>query len=88
MRWAIYLKTDAVLTNDPKKYLDLHDQHVTSTADCPENWSMRDRWTLFLWSWLGYFVMSLRIWRFSGRGGWKEKLENVEEHVVEGGISE
>jgi len=83
----MYLKTDAVLTNDPEKYLSLRD-HEPTKEDQPEFWSMRDRMTLYLWSWLGFFVMTLRVWRFSGRGGWKEKLGNVEERVVKGGISE
>jgi hypothetical protein len=87
MKWAIYLKTDAVLTNNPEKYLALRD-HEPSEQDQPDNWAMRDRLTLYLWSWLGYLIMSLRVWRFSGRGGWREKLGNVEERVVEGGLSE
>ena len=87
MKWAIYLKTDAVLTNDPEKYLALRDC-VPSEQDQPANWSWKDRLTLYFWSWCGFLIMTLRIWRFSGRGGWKEKLGNVEERLVEGGISE
>jgi hypothetical protein len=87
MKWAIYLKTDAVLTNNPEKYLALRD-HKPSEKDQPDFWPLRDRMTMYLWSWLGFLVMSLRVWRYSGRGGWKEKLGNVEEKVVKGGISE
>lgn len=87
MKWAIYLKTDAVLTNNPDKYLSLRD-HEPAEQDQPDNWAMKDRLTLYLWSWLGYLIMSLRVWRFSGRGGWREKLGNVEERVVEGGLLE
>jgi len=87
MKWAMRLKTDAVLTNDPSKYLELRD-HIPSENDEPENWPLREQLNLYLWSWLGFFIMSLRVWRYSGRGGWKEKLGNMEERVVEGGISE
>jgi hypothetical protein len=87
MKWAIYLKTDAVLTNNPDKYLALRD-HEPSEQDQPDNWAMKDRLTLYLWSWLGYLIMSIRVWRFSGRGGCREMLWNVEERVVEGGLSE
>src|SRR5436309_15303563 len=82
MKWAVYLKTDAVLTNDPEKYLMLIRDHESTEKDQPKYWSMKDRWRLFLWSWLGFVIMSLRVWRFSGRGGWKGKLGNVEERVV------
>jgi len=88
MKWAMYLRVDAVLTNDPKRYLDLRDKHVASTADCPETWPWRARMTLYFWSWMGFISMTLRVWRFSGRGGWKEKLGNVEERIVKGGITE
>ena len=81
------LRTDAVLTNNPEKYLALRD-HVPTEKDSPENWPLSDRWTIYLWSWIGYVVMSFRIWRYSGRGGWKEKLGNVEERVLEGGAVE
>ena len=37
---------------------------------------------------MGFISMTLRVWRFSGRGGWKEKLGNVEERIVKGGITE
>jgi hypothetical protein len=87
MKWAMYLKTDAVLTNDPEKYLALRD-HVPSPMDRLEAWDWRDRWTMYLWSYLGAFVMSVRVWRYSGRGGWKEKLGNMEERMVKGSISE
>ena len=87
MKWAMCLKTDAVLTNDPEKYLTLRD-HEPSKKDEPENWPLRDRMTLYLWSWLGFIFMSLRVWRYSGRGGWKEKLGNVEERVIKGGVTE
>ena len=87
MKWAMCLKTDAVLTNDPEKYLALRD-HVPSEQDHPTNWPFKDQLSLYFWSWFGVFIMSLRIWRYSGRGGWKEKLGNVEERIVEGGISE
>ena len=87
MKWAMRLKTDAVLTNDPPKYLALRD-HVPSKTDDPENWPRNEQWKLYLLSWLGFLLMSMRVWRYSGRGGWKEKLGNVEERVVEGGISE
>ena len=87
MKWAISLRTDAVLTNNPEKYLALRN-HEPSEEDQPENWPLRDRMTLHLWNWLGFLIMSLRVWRYSGRGGWKEKLGNVEEQVVQGGISE
>lgn len=83
----MYLKADAVLTNDPGKYLALRD-HVPSKQDTPENWPYRAQLALHLWSWLGFFIMSFRVWRFAGRGGWKEKLGDVEESIVEGGISE
>jgi hypothetical protein len=87
MKWAMYLGLDAVLTNDPEKYLKLRD-HVPSKQDDPENWSMKDRWTLYLWSWLGFLIMSLRVWRYSNRGSWKEKLGNVEETFAKGGATE
>ena len=78
MKWAIYLKTDAVLTNNPEKYLEFRD-HEPSEKDQPGNWSLSDRLKLYLWSWLGFFIMSLRIWRFSARGRWKDKLGDVKE---------
>jgi hypothetical protein len=87
MKWAIYLRTDAVLTNDPDKYLAFRD-HVPSEQDQPANWPLRDQLTLYLLSWVGFLMMKLLIWRFSGRGGWKEKLENIEDNLGEGGISE
>jgi len=87
MKWAIHLETDAVLTNNPEKYLALRD-HESSEKDQPDYWPLKDRMTMHLWSWLGYLIMTLRVWRYSGRGGWKEKLGNVEERVVKGGISE
>lgn len=83
----MYLKTDAVLTNDPEKYLAFRD-HVPTEKDQPENWPLRDLFKLYLWSWFRFFIMSLHIWRYARRGGWKEKLESVEERVVKGGISE
>jgi hypothetical protein len=88
MKWSMQLRTDAVLTNDPKKYLAVRESHVPSTADCPENWPWRDRLRLFMYSWLGYLMMTFRVWRYSGHGAWKERLGNVEERLVEGGISE
>jgi hypothetical protein len=81
------LKTDAVLTNDPEKYLGLRD-HEPSDADEPDHWPLADRMRLYLLSWLGFLIMTYRVWRFSSRGGWKEKLGNVEEELVEGGMSE
>ena len=73
MKWAMYLQVDAVLTNDPEKYLALRD-HVPTERDKPESWPFKDRWRLFLWTWLGLIVMSLLSWRSSRRQGWKEKL--------------
>jgi hypothetical protein len=87
MKWAMYLKTDAVLTNDPVKYLKLRD-HVPSKKDTPENWPYRDLLLLYAFSWLGYFIMSFRVWRYAGRAGWKEKMGIVEEKIVQGGITE
>ena len=87
MKWAIYLKIDAVLTNDPEKYLALRDC-APSEQDQPSNWPLKDQLILYFWSWLGFLMMSVRVWMYSGRGGWKEKLGNVEERVVEEGISE
>jgi hypothetical protein len=87
MKWAMCLKTDAVLTNDPPKYLALRD-HVPSEVDLPENWPWRDRLKLYLFSWLGYIFMTLRVWQYKKRGGWTEKMGNLEERVVEGGIQE
>ena len=78
MKWSMYLKTDAVLTNDPEKYLALRDDYFPTEQDQPENWPLKDVLTLYFWSWLGFVIMSLRIWRFSGRGEWREKLGNVE----------
>jgi len=86
MKWAIYLKTDAVLTNNPEKYLALRD-HEPSELDRPDNWTLRDRLTLHLRSWMGFLLMKFRVWRYSKRG-WREKLGNVEERVVQGGLSE
>jgi hypothetical protein len=83
MKWAMYLKTDAVLTNDPPKYIALRD-HVPSEKDSPENWPLRDRLKLYLFSWLGYIFMTIRVWRYAKRGGWS----TVEERVVKGGIQE
>jgi hypothetical protein len=83
----MYLQIDAVLTNNPEKYLALRD-HVPTERDQPENWPFKYRWTLFLWNWLGFIMMSLLVWRTSGRQGWKEKLNNVVERVVEDSISE
>jgi hypothetical protein len=76
MKWAMRLETDAVLTNDPEKYLSLRD-HVPTEKDEPANWPYRSLLTLYFWSWLGFLMMSVRVWRFSGRGGWKGKLENI-----------
>ena len=87
MKWAISLKTDAVLTNDPEKYLALKD-HKPSILDYPQNWSFRNWWTVYFWSWLGATIMNIRVWRYSGRGGWNMKLGNVEERVIKGGIPE
>ena len=86
MKWAIYLKTDAVLTNDPEKYLALRSRVLTE-QDHPESWPWREFITLYLWSWLGFIFMSLRVLGFSKRGGWKEKLGNVEAKVIKGGVS-
>lgn len=83
----MYLHTDAVLTNNPEKYLALRD-HVPNEQDQPEYWSWKDRLTLYLQSWIGFVSMSFRVWRYSGRGGWKEKLGNIEERIIKGGISE
>ena len=87
MKWAMHLQTDAVLTNNPEKYLALRD-YMPSEKDRPEYWSLSDRLTLYLWSWLGFILMNFRVWRYSGRGEWKEKLGNVEERLIKGGISE
>jgi hypothetical protein len=56
MKWAMYLQTDAVLMNNPEKYLTLRDQSPTE-KDLPENWPLRDRWTLFLYCLLGYIFL-------------------------------
>jgi len=87
MKWAMYLKTDAVLTNDPAKYLALRD-HVPSKKDSPDYWTYRDFFTVWCLNWLGYLIMSFRVWRYAGRDTWKEKLGNVEEKIVNGGMSE
>jgi hypothetical protein len=87
MKWAMYLKTDAVLTNNPEKYLALRD-YVPTEQDHPENWPLREFMTTYLWSWVTIIFMSLHVWRISKRGGWKEKLGNVEEKVIKDGISE
>lgn len=86
MKWAIYLKTDAVLTNDPEKYLALRDS-AYSQQDQPPNWPLKDQLILFLLSWFGFLIMSFRVWKFSRRGR-KVKLGNIEKTVVERGISE
>ena len=87
MKWAMYLKTDAVLTNDPEKYLALRDR-VPSEQDQPAHWPLKDQLALYLWSWLGFLMISLRVWRLSGRGRWRAKLGNVEESVGKGDVSE
>ena len=87
MKWAMYLQTDAVLTNNPEKYLALRD-HSPSEKDRPEHWPMKEWFKLYLWSWLGFIFMTLRVWRYAGRGGWKDKLGNFEERVVKGGVTE
>ena len=88
MKWAIYLKTDAVLTNNPEKYLALRDAHVPSEKDQPSHWSMREWWKVYVGSWWGVIMTRIRVWQYSGRGGWKERLGSVEETVVKDGISE
>jgi hypothetical protein len=87
MKWAIYLKTDAVLTNDPEKYLAFRDR-VPLEQDQPANWPWKDQLTIYFLSWFGFLMMTLRVWRFSGRGRWKERLGNVVEGVGKGDISE
>jgi len=89
MKWAMYLKTDAVLTNDLAKYLALRD-HVPSKEDTPESWPYRDFFTIYCLSWLGFLIMSFRVWRYAGRGNlrWKDRSGNIEETIVKGGISE
>jgi hypothetical protein len=86
MKWAIYLKTDAVLTNDPEKYLALRDS-AYSERDLPPNWPLKDQLILFFWNWLGFLIMSFRVWRFSRRER-KANLGKIEKTVVEGVISE
>jgi hypothetical protein len=87
MKWAMYLKTDAVLTNNPEKYLALRD-HVPTEHDQPENWLLKEWLILYIRSWVSFVFTTLRVWRFSGRGGWKEKLGNVEEKGVKSGVLE
>ena len=87
MKWAMYLKTDAVLTNDPVKYIALRD-HVPSKNDAPESWPYRDFFTLYALSWMGYFLMTLRVWRFAIRSEFHAKMEKVEEKMANGGLTE
>ena len=83
MKWAMYLKTDAVLTNDPEKYLALRN-HLSTEPDQPDNWSLRNQWSLYFWKWYGFVMMSLRVWRFSEPRSWKERSGDVQEKAVKG----
>jgi hypothetical protein len=85
MKWAMYLGLDAVLTNDPEKYLSLRN-HVPSEKDDLRYWPLKERWNIFLWSWIGFLVTVLHAWRYSGqRSRWKERLRDVKRNLIQGG---
>ena len=55
-----YIWSFPTLINDSEKYLILRN-HLPTEFDKPNNWLLRDQWSLYFWRWYGFVIMSLCV---------------------------
>ena len=89
MKWSISKGLDGVITDDPKKFLEVCDDWERGKREIVIVWK---QWVSILWVQLMVIVFgSIFWWKYGGREGKKRRIEKGKESVallskMEGGM--